>query len=170
MPILVSDKQLGALNIDRLSLCYEINGQPETWFNLVTDECTSINAHFKCIAKQLNVINKIGVRAVDRNNQCVNIQVDVDQCTATVGKVNLHQMAQYSLGGINVKKYKNRVRISVPNCADITLVVWVICEREDLFNPDGTGSTLTIHMIKFVVMRGLNFGHRNAHGFLGTQT
>lgn len=167
MPILLSDEQLQALKIDRLSLCYEIHGQPGKWFNFVTDECASINAHYNSVTKYLNVINKISVRAVNNNDQCVNITVDVDQCAVAVDNANLTVMAQYSFGGIFVKRYRNRVRISVPNCAEITLVMWVTCEQQQLVDPHDAESILTLHMIKFVVMRGLNFGHRKAHGLLG---
>ena len=38
VPILVSNEQLSSLNLDSLSLCYEIHGDSGQWFNLVTDE------------------------------------------------------------------------------------------------------------------------------------
>ncbi len=76
-------------------------------------------------------------------------------------------MNQYSVGGVSVKRYQNRIRVSVPNCADITLVVWVVCEEHKILNPKDHG-ILNAQMLKLVVMRGLNFGHRRAHGLLGT--
>ena len=165
VPILVpDDRQLAALNVDRLSLCYEIHGEAGSWFNLVTDECTSVNAQYVSLTPRLNVIDQVGVRAVDDNSQCVNIRVNVDQCSAQVNNI---PTIRYSSGGINVRRYSNRVRISVPNCAELTLVMWVICENRTLDNPDQPGTTITANMIKFVVMRGLNFGHRQSHGLLG---
>ena len=167
---MVSEEQLQLLNIDKLSLCYEIHGQPAKWFSLVTDECASVNAHYSALTQHLTVINKIGVRAVDNNDQCVNIKVDVDQCKTSVNNVYLTQMERYSFGGINIRRYRNRARISVPNCADVTLVMWVICEEQILMDHYYPGGSIKAHIIKFVVMRGLNFGHREAHGFLGRVT
>lgn len=166
VPISVSNEQLQALKVEKLSLCYEVHGQPGKWFNFVTDSCTSINAHYSTLTRYLNVINRVAIRTVDNNGQCVNIHVDVNQCAATVDDVTLSVMGQYSLGGVTVKRYQNRIRISVPNCADITLVVWVACEEHKILNPQ-TNGVLVAHMLKLVVMRGLNFGQSRAHGLLG---
>lgn len=104
------------------------------------------------------------MRGVDTANQCVNIRVSLDQCSVTVGSTVLDKGAKYESYGVTVKKYSERVRISVPNCQDLTLVMWVICERRTL---DVFGLPTTTNMIKFVVMRGLNFGSHRAHGLLG---
>ncbi len=166
VPILVQDSVLQMLNATRLSLCYEIHGQADAIFNLVTDECATVNAHYHDLTSYLNVIDQIGVRAVDNNGMCRNIQVDVNGCAASIDGVPLATGAKYSSGGIGVRTYSNRVRISVPNCAELMLVMWVICENRDLEDPFGNGM-VNGDMIKFVVMRGLNFGHRMAHGLLG---
>ena len=166
VPIRVSSKQLEAMKIDSLSLCYEVHGQPGKWFNLITDSCTSINAHYTTLTRYLNVINRVGIKAVDNNGRCINIHVDVNQCAATVNDIALSVTGQYSFGGVTVKRYQKRIRISVPNCADITLVVWVVCEEHKILNPQDHG-VLVARMLKLVVMRGLNFGHRRAHGLLG---
>ena len=167
VPILVSDSVLEMLNATRLSLCYEIHGRRDENFNLVTDECATVNAHYTDLTSYLNVIDQIGVRAVDDNGQCKNIQVDVDGCTASIDGNPLSAGQRYSSGGISVRRYSNRVRISVPNCNELSLVMWVICETRTLEDPFGTNGEVTGDMIKFVVMRGLNFGHRLAHGLLG---
>lgn len=158
MPILVPEEQLEALGFDRLSLCYEIHGQSGQWFNLVTDECVTVNAQYVSVTSQLNVIDEIGVRAQNDDGQCVNIRVNVDQCSANVNNTDIER---YSSKGINVRRFRNRVRISVPNCDELTLVMWVFCETRQL--EEG----VVADMIKFVVMRGLNFGHRESHGLLG---
>ena len=167
VPILVSNEQLSSLNLDSLSLCYEIHGDSGQWFNLVTDECASVNSRYISLSESLNVIHNIGVRATDNAGQCVNIGVDVNECAATVNGALLSITGRYSSEGVNVRRYADRVRISVPNCAELTLVMWVFCERRTLKNPDMPGTDITGDVIKFVVMRGLNFGHRQAHGLLG---
>ena len=166
VPIYVPEDQLDAMNLSQLFLCYEIHGVSDQWFNLVTDECTSVNARYGMFNQDLNVIDEIGVRAVDTADQCVNIRVDVGNCTADVNDAALDVMGRYSMNGVSVRRYRNRVRISVPNCNDLTLVMWVFCETRTLQDPFD-GSEVTGDMIKFVVMRGLNTGNRPSHGLLG---
>ena len=163
VPINVSPEDLAILGTDRISLCYEIHGKADQYFNLVTDECTSVNAHYVELTSQLNVIGQLGVRARDLNDQCWNILVDVNGCTASVDGVTLN--STFTSGGISVRPYSNRVRISVPNCNELNLIMWVFCESRSL--PDPKGGSITGNMIKFVVMRGLNFGHSMAHGIIG---
>ena len=163
----MSNEQLVALgNLSKLSLCFKVDGRADQWFNLVTDECTTVNAHYGELNQDLNAIDKIGMRVVDSAGQCVNIRVDVDQCMTEVNGAQLE--GRYSANTVSVRRYRNRVRISVPNCNDLTLVMWVFCETRTLDDPYG-GSEVTGDMIKFVVMRGLNFGNRVAHGLLGKE-
>ena len=166
VPLLIPSEQLEQFNLTRLSLCYEIHGKTDQWFNLVTDECTTVNARYGEFNEDLNVIDEIGVRAVNNAGQCVNIRVDVDQCMTEVNGAPLDVMGRCSANGVSVRRYRNRVRISVPNCNDLTLVMWVFCETRTLEDPVD-GSQITGDMIKFVVTRGLNFGNRVAHGLLG---
>ena len=130
----------------------------------MTDKCATVNAHYTDLTSYLNVIDQIGVRAVDDNDRCRNIKVDVEGCTTSIDGNPLSTGHRYSSGGISVRKYSNRVRISVPNCNELLLVMWMICETRTL---EYSFNEVTGDMIKFVVMRGLNFGHRLAHGLLG---
>lgn len=159
VPIYVPAKQLETLETDSLALCYELHGEPDKWFNLVTDKCATVNGHFVLLSESLNVIDEIGVRTVDDSSRCVDIRVNVHQCTAEVNGASLNLAERYFKNGVSVRRKANRVRISVPNCNDITLVMWAICEI-DLPGQPG-------EMIKFVVTRGLNFGVRAAHGLFG---
>ena len=108
----------------------------------------------------VNVIKKIGVKAVNDDNKCVEILVDREQCSVNVDGTNLG-MERYSSGNINVRRYSKRARISVPNCNNINLIMWVICENRTVPSSNVPG-----YMLKFVVLRGLNYGRR-AHGLLG---
>ena len=69
VPILVSNEQLSSLKLDSLPLCYKIHGDSGQWFNLVTDECASVNSHYVSLSESLNVIHNIGVRATDNAGQ-----------------------------------------------------------------------------------------------------
>jgi len=95
-----------------------------------------------------------------------SILVEVDQCAATVNNAPLMITGQYSAGGVSVKRYVNRVRLSLSNCADIPLVLWVVCKEHKILNPQDH-SILNAHMLQLVVMRGLNLDDRRAHGLLG---
>ena len=135
------------------------------WFNLVTDECVTVNALYTALTPSINVITQVGIRAVDEDSHCLNILVYIRQCSAYINEVPLSFTDKYSVGGVSVRRYRNRVRISVPNCNDLTLVMWVFCETRTLDNPNGPG--ITSEMIKVVVMRGLNQGHSKSHGLIG---
>ena len=156
VPILVSEEQLPNLQVDKLSLCYKVHGDSGEWFNLVTDEYVSVNTHYIALRERLNVRNSIGVRAVENNERCVYIGVDVNECAAIVNGANLNSMGRYSAAGVNIRRYRNRVCISVPNCAELTLVMWVICEQRTFDDPGQPGTDITADIIKFVVVRGLN--------------
>lgn len=169
IPVLVPESDLAQLGgSQRVSLCYEIHGRPDTYLNFVTDDCASINVHYTKLTSYLNVIDRVGIRAVElgAQPQCRNISVDLSGCSAMIDGMPLNQSGRYSFRGIRVRQYSERVRIAVPNCNDLSLVVWVICQRRTLSDPFN-GDKITANMIKIAVMRGLNFGHRNAHGLLG---
>ncbi len=167
VPLAVSAEGLALLGTDEVSLCYEIHGVADQYFNLVTDECTSVNARYVAASASLNVISTVGVRAVGDDGQCRNIRVDVEGCTASVDGAALDVVGRYMSAGISVRRYSNRVRISVPNCNELSLVMWVFCEARQLDDPEAPNGVIDTNMIKFVVMRGLNFGHRDAHGLIG---
>ncbi len=160
VPVYVSEQELVALNQESLSLCFEVHGERDKWFNLVTDECVSVNGRFVYLLPSLNVIDEIGVRAVDHSGNCVDISVSVHQCTASVNGVSLALNERYSSGGISVRRLGDRVRISVPNCNDHMLVMWAVCQVDVPGQPPG-------EMIKLVVTRGLRFNERPAHGLIG---
>ena len=80
----------------------------------------------------------------------------------------LNQSVRYNVRGIRVRQYPRRVRVAVPNCNDLSLVIWVICQNNTV-DDHINGGKITAEMIKIAVMRGLNLGHRNAHGIMGKQ-
>ena len=149
-----------------ISLCYEVHGEADKFFNLVSDSCVTVNAHYSKApipgpGVDLNVVDAIGVRAVSNTGDCVNIRVGLQGCNTTV---NGAVISMYRSNGITVRKYSNRVRMSVPNCGDTDLVMWAFCtsgRTED--------SNLNYHdfdFIRFVVMRGLNLAEES-HGIMG---
>ena len=83
-----------------LHLCYEIHGRPDTYFNLVSDECTNINAYYTGVVSDtidslgLNIITQIGVRAIDSLGNCVRVRISTQ--LVTVHQLSLHQMGVWS--------------------------------------------------------------------------
>ena len=145
VPILVSEEKLQNLHVDKRSLCCKIHCDSVQWFYLLTDDCGSVNSHYVALSERVNVMNSIGVRPVDNDKQCVNIGMEVNECAATVNGVNRNSMGRYSAAGMNIRRYRNR---SVTNCAELTLVMWVICERRTFDDPGQLGMDITAGIIK----------------------
>ncbi len=135
----------------------------DAWFNFVSDQCISVNAHYSFLSSHHNIVDEVGIRGIDADEKCVDINIKVQGCEASVDGVVIDD--RYASADISVRKYSSRVRVSVPNCAELTLVMWLICENRGL--DDGEDGIVSGDMIKFVVMRGLNYGHRDAHGLIG---
>lgn len=145
-------------NLDRVSLCYEIHGRGNTFFNLVSDKCTNINAHYLSVGR-LNIVDSIGVSAEGNDGMCRHVRVDLAQCAVSVmdeggAMVALNASEEFSMGGVHIRQYRDRVRIAVPNCDQVTLVAWVVCERGE------------VDMIRFNIARGVNL-RPTSHGLLG---
>ena len=148
------------------SLCYEIHGEEELTFNLVNDFCTLVNAHYTGAVDGLdvNVIDRLSIRAVDSADECHNIAVSLDGgCSVSVDG---EPVDRYGRNDISVTRHTGsgqpRVRVSVPNCDKIMFVMWMICEQRPLPATDD----IAVSMIKFVIARGLSIT-QSAHGLLG---
>ena len=137
-------------------MCYEVHGSSNTNFNLISDTCVSVGAFLSEVGG-LNIITSVGIRAEDNDGMCRNIQVNLEGCALSVenseGAMNTVQ--SFLMAGVSARKVgTRRVRISVPNCENLRLVMWVICEQEPT------------NMIRFQVARGLNLAP-TSHGLLG---
>ena len=152
-------------------LCYEIHGEADQTFNLVSDECTSVNAFYESAHNPAagNVITSIGVVATDRTTTTtasVNVTEDGDCFTVVDGDQALPP-GEYTLGVIRVRVDPGCVRITVPNCGGQELVYWVRCRIRSLSFDDESGSQMIDQeMIKFVVGRGLGL-NPSSHGLIG---
>ena len=140
--------------IANVSLCYEVHGSANGFFNLVSDQCVSITAQYQQSTDDtsLNFIGRIGVLAVDNDGDCRHITVDGNGCTATVGTTEVTQTAPYNNSGVRVRRNKSYYRIAVPNCELQDLVVWAICENRNT--------------LRFVITRGFNL-QPTSHGLVG---
>ena len=140
-------------------LCYEIRGVADQFFNFISDECVSVNAHYSERSplpgetRQLHIIDQIAIRAVDNANDCINILVDRNGCVTTANRETISNA--YNKGGVTVSAADNRVVVGVPNCGDLDLEMEVVCETRN-----------GVEMIRFEVMRGHNL-RDTSHGLLG---
>lgn len=142
---------------ERRNLCYEVHGKSNSYFNLISDECVSVNAHYLA-AGVLNIIGAIGIRAEDDKGVCRDVLVNLNGCSVSTGVGGVLSDVQsglFSMDGISIRKRSvDRVRISMPNCDSVRLIMWVICERG------------AIDMIRFQVARGINL-RPTSHGLSG---
>ena len=161
----VPDIEDSGIGLDSVSLCYELHGQSDEWFNLVTDECTSVNAHYIGAPSGLNVIDQIAIRAVDGVRICREILVQRDGCTVELDGLPLNG-SRFDMDGIMIRRYSRRVRVAVPNCQEQNLVLWITCETRTI-QISVFDDPIIFDSIRFDVLRGLNFGHRDSHGIIG---
>ena len=150
---------------DRVSLCYEINGTPSRWFNLVTDECTSVNAYYTNLTHIDNIIEQIAIRAIDDAGNCREILVNRDGCSTTLNGMTVN-VSWYEADGVRIRQYPRRVRVVVPSCAELSLTMWLTCETRYHSDPYREAE-IVVDALRFEITRALNFGHSDTHGLIG---
>ena len=158
VPIQISEELINQNpNLTGISLCYEVHGKASSYFNLVSDKCTSVNAFYTSLSNPLagNIIGGIGVNAVDQNGVCHKIEARLDGCSAFVDGDALSIGETYSKAGITVTRRRNRTRIAIPNCGNVDLVLWYICQNVQ-----------RQMMSRFVIARGINL-QSTSHGIVG---
>ena len=169
----LSPQSLSAVTgIREASLCYEIHGQDDQWFNLLSDGCVSVNAHYFEFEDNalFNFVDRIAIRAVDDRGNCKNIMIDLAGCTASIDGMLVTPTTPYCTDGVFVRPSTqgNRVRVSVPNCNETSnLVTWTFCQRNTFMDPYDMMITYPdVGMLKFVIARGFNLG-ASSHGLIG---
>ena len=135
------------------SLCYEVQGDANEYFNLISDTCTSVNAYYTAMPLDSgrNRMSSIGIRASSGGPEgCVEIEIDHEDCSAIVsGRV---MNTSVHIGEVRVEKQMGKHwRVFVPNCKRPGLVMWVTCMSNRL---------------RFDVTRGSNL-RPSSHGLLG---
>ncbi len=146
------------------SLCYEIHGYPDQTYNFISDECTEVYGHYyettdpdPDVQRAFHGVDRIDVRAVNNLQQCVSISVVLENntCSTSVGESSLSGM--YSEYGVSVRQAaSSRTRISVPNCVDNSIIMYVMC------NDLGTAAPY----LELKVIRGLDL-KESSHGIIG---
>ncbi len=142
------------------NLCYEVRGSDNQNYNLISDKCVSVNALYQAmdIPEFGNIMGIIGVRAETNDGRCYSVCVEREGCRALASDGVAEPAvieSTFATGGISVRRYPNRVRISAPNCDQVTLVMWVRCATR-------RGQDL----LDFTVSRGTNL-RPTSHGLMG---
>ena len=150
----------------KYALCYEIHGESGQNFNLISDLCVTVNAYYTPMNNPANgnIISAIGIVASDDTDTCHNISVVQNSVTGVCetsinGGPLLPVGSEWTHNGINVKqRMMSRVRINVPNCERVPLIMWVTCQ-----NMGGE------FMIRYDISRAVNL-RPSSHGLLGKHT
>ena len=136
-------------------MCYEVHGEANAYFNLISDTCTSVNAYFSPMSDRVNMnrMSSIGIRTALSNEGggCINIATNLHNCETSIEGVTNNTVR--TVGDVRVRKFGNRWRISVPNCHHTRLVMSITCEH---------------NMLRFDISRGSNL-NPSSHGLLGKQ-
>ena len=125
------------------SLCYEVHGAANCYFNLISDTCVSANAYYTAISedRRRNRVTKIGVRAASGGAGCVEVEVDYEGCVARVGGMEV--TGAVTVGQVRVSRPRlNLWRVSAPNCQRLGLVMWISCRPNRLRFDVNRGSNL----------------------------
>lgn len=151
-------------------LCFEIHGDAGSYFNFVSDTCTSVNALYAAVDSPtltgFNVITNVGITAKDSSGRCVLIEIGVgNNCQPIVrsedldgdGELDPVNTTMYNSNSVHVSRRRTHVRVSVPNCGNTRLVMYASCSRLEDSN------TL---MMRFDITRGINLSP-TSHGLIG---
>lgn len=139
------------------SLCYEVHGQSDHHFNLISDICLSVNALFTSASPRRNRMSRIGIRAVAKDGSgCLDIEINA---TCSAGMFSGGLAAEVGdgvvIGGVYLTRRGNDWRISVPNCGEHNVVMRVRCREEQ--------------GLSLAVTRGENL-QPTSHGLLGKES
>ncbi len=157
VPLLLSSEDLVQFGAKEVFLCYKVHDDNQQYFNLVTDQCLSVNALFTAVAPKIDVITRVGIRAIDSNGECVSIVVEQDQCSVSIDGMQI--IDTFSNADILVERSESEVFINVPNCGE-NPAIRLRCLSRNLGESQAD-------LINLIIMRGQGIGGRRAHGLIG---
>ena len=154
--------------LSKASLCYELRGMADKYFNLLSNNCTSINAHYATVPghPDINIIDEVSVRTTDLANRCIDVSINL-QCTTVVNSTPLGPNQEYASNGVTVGKYGGAsVQVAIPSCSGgQSLALRVECQSGTLRDVDAI--PFIARMMKIVVRRSLVTTGGSSHGLLG---
>ena len=153
-----------------VALCYQVHGEDGKFYNLVSDECVSVNAHVTRPFPEINshVIDEISVRATGTNGSCYDILVSRENCSVSVNRESIPINTYFKEGNVSlhndrrIARLPNVIRISVPNCGR-ALVDTISIKCTEYAIRDAPAPT---EVLEFTATRGLS-PIEAAHGLVG---
>ena len=143
-----------------VSLCYQVHGEENNFYNLVSDDCVSVNAHVTQPIPEVNshVIDKIGVRAIGTNGSCYEILIARENCAVSVNGDPIAINTLFEEEGIRIFNDRrifrepNVIQVSVPNCGRVLVdMMNVTCTEYRIH-----GSEEESEVLEFTTTRGIS--------------
>jgi hypothetical protein len=137
-----------------ISVCYEIRGAPGQVANLFSTRCTSVNAKYVRLGDNPagTTFSSVGIRAVDENEECNNIQINRD-CSVRYNRQTVDS-SNFTSSNVSIEVLPGYVHVTVPNCGK-EIVLKINCLNVDS-NP-ALNMTVTRNYI----------GEEDTHGLIG---
>lgn len=124
VPLDINPLQIG-VSANTLSLCYQVHGEEDKFYNLLSDDCVSVNAHVSQPYADRHIIDKIGIRAVGNNETCYDISIERQNCAVSINNQSLQINTRFQEEGIKVFIESlmeiPTIHVSVPNCGKPTI-------------------------------------------------
>ena len=168
----VLDMRFIKLNVSEptVSLCYQVHGQEEHFYNLISDYCVSVNAHVSQPKTEIDshVIDKIGIRAIGSNGTCYNIAIIRENCAVSINNQSLEINSKFEEESVivhndrTIARNPNVIHVSVPNCGrPLVNTMHIMCTHYHIRH-----SATPTEVLEFTTIRGLS-PIDAAHGLLG---
>lgn len=114
------------------SLCYEIYGLADKYFNFLSERCISVNAHYTSVPtggstsrRPLHLIDKFGIRVATTDSPiCFDVLIELvdGHCLVSYNGVVVRN-GEFRSGGLHLTVSKSIVTLSVPNCGKGKIVL-----------------------------------------------
>ena len=150
-----------------LSLCYQVHGDGDTYYNLLTTPFTSANGLWSSVDDSgLHLLTEIGVQTLSENGECYNILIQLEDCTITINDFTTKAYVQFISSGVNVTRVDDRVIvINVSDGSQDDFVIEVECEVREMVRG---GEEMEVPLLQLRVTRPWTSLSGSANGLLDT--
>lgn len=166
----VSPHELGVTS-ETVSVCYQVHGDDDKFYNLLSDSCISVNAHVTrpVPTVDVHVMDAIGIYATGSNGSCFGIAIKRENCGVYVNRQFIPVNTRFEEEDIIVYNDKRIARnptvvhVTVPNCGKPTVhSIHITCDHYNI-----RGSPTPTEVLEFKIVRGVS-PFQSVHGLIGT--
>ena len=149
-----------------LSLCYQVHGDGDTYYNLLTTPFTSVNGLWSSVDDSgLHLLTEIGVQTLSENGECHNILIQLEDCALTINNFTTNAYLHFISRGVNVTRVDDRVIvINVSDGSRDDFVIEVECEVREMVRG---GEEMEVPLLQLRVTRPLTSLSGSANRLLG---